>query len=781
MRLRSIEHAAPLPGPAALREPDVRVDARAKVTGAALYAADVTREGMLWTRTVTSPHPHARIVAVDTAGAWQVPGVHAVLTGDDVRPARFGRRLLDQPVLAWERVRFVGERVAAVAAETVAAAEEAARRIVVRYEELPAVLDPGAALRPGAPVLHPEPGEYAYLGGQRPPVGHPNVQGHARVERGGDSAAVFASADHVFEHTFTTPRQYHAYLEPRATLVWIDPDGNVHVRSTNKGPESLRRQMAATTGLPVDRIVVDSGYIGGEFGGKGYSVDEFLCYFLARASGRPVKAVMPYAEDLRATCTRHASWIRVRTAVRRDGRFLARQAEVLFDGGAYAAAKPQASLSLGGASAVLGAYAIEHTRLDVRIVYTNAVPGGHMRSPGHMQSSFAGESQVDVIAETLGIDPLELRLRNAVRGAEAVGPAGQVYAEPRAVEVLEQLAHASATPPAAAAGERGAAGMPGVAKRRGRGMALDARSVGAGGTANVELRLRADGMVEITTGLADQGGGAETVATRVVAAALTIPPSQVEARKGTTATALPNVDVGGSRVTNVISRAAHAGGLALAERLETRACEVLGLPPGSVRLHNGAFVGPGGTGKGRILHDMATELLAPGPLEAVGTGGGGAPGPGQDHNFVACQVDVEVDTETGEVTVSGGVVVLDVGAVINPLAHQGQIDGGFVFGLGAALHEDLPVRDGRVLAAGLDSYRIPRMRDVPRLRVVLLPTETGPGAFGAKAVGEHVNTAVAPAIANAVADAVGVRVTTTPITPERVLEALGALGQRSAP
>ncbi|HXF33848.1 MAG TPA: molybdopterin cofactor-binding domain-containing protein, partial [Candidatus Acidoferrales bacterium] len=248
-----------------------------------MYTADITRPDMLWAAFVKSPHPHARVRSIDTGEARNVPGVRAVITGKDIGPKFFGRRLADWPVLAFEKVRFIGDRVAAVAAETLEAAEEAARRIEVEYEELPAVFDPLAALAPGAPVLHDDPGSYAFAGSERPMPAHPNIQGsrrHAKGER--DLEPLFAASYRVFEHRFRTPRQHHGFIEPHAALVFIDRDGTLHVHTPCKAPFRLRNQFAAVTGLPLEKIVIEPSYIGGDFGGKGLVIEEFACYFLAR-------------------------------------------------------------------------------------------------------------------------------------------------------------------------------------------------------------------------------------------------------------------------------------------------------------------------------------------------------------------------------------------------------------------------------------------------------------------------------------------------------------------
>ena len=687
-----------------LDQPERRVEGRDKVTGAARYAADLRLPGLLEVAYLQSPYPHARIVSVDAAAAHRVAGVRAVVAGADVRPARLGRRLFDWPVLAWDRVRFVGDRVAAVAAETVEAAREAAAAIEVEYEELPAILDVDDATAPGAPILHPDAAEFAYRGGTRAPVPHPNVQGHSRHEHGDLDAAMRAAA-RVFEHTFTVPRVHHAFIEPRASVVWYE-DGVLRVVSTNKAPFALRELLAVALGIPAERIVVDNGTIGGDFGGKGLSIDEFILAFVARAAGRPVRHVATYAEELTATNTRHAARITLRTGVDRDARIVAHEARVLFDGGAYAAAKPVASLLPGEALLTLAGYRVPAARIEATAVYTNTVPAGHMRAPGQPQNAFAAESHVDLIASELGLDPFEFRLRNALRAGD-VDALGERWHTDRVARVLER-ARAEAGPPP-----------------RGRGVALGVRHVGVGKT-SVVIEVADDGSLDVLTGVSDQGGGAHTMLQRVVAAELGLPAERVRVRRGSTAEALYDPGVGGSRVTPA------AGGAALAA---ARALRESGIRPGA------RVVGE---------HDAHAK----------------------DHSVCAYVIDVNVDRETGAIAIVDALLVADVGTVINPVSARGQLVGGFAFGLGQALTEELAVEDGRVVTTNLGDYKLPSIVDVPELRIVLVESEAGPGPFGARSVGELANPAVAPAIANAVASASGARVRSLPLTAEKVHAAL---------
>jgi len=700
--------------------PESRIEGREKVTGTARYAMDIAVPGALWAAFVGSPHPHARVMRVDATRALAMPGVRAVITGKDTAPARFGRRLQDWPVLAHDRARFIGDRVAALAADTRDQAEAAARAIDVEYEELPPVLTVEAALADGATVLHPDRESYASVG-ELAPVPHPNVQGHV-VHEHGDVAAGFASAARVFEHTFSYGRDHHAYLEPRGAAVWLD-GGSVHVITTNKGPFSLRDQMARTLGIPAERIEVDAGYIGGDFGGKGLSPDEHVLYFLAKATGRPVRSLMSLTDDFQVTNPRHGGTVAMRTAVDVEGRILAHEARVILDGGAYAAAKPVAGLIPGDAGLTLAGYRVPAAHVEVTTVYTNTQPAGHVRAPGQPQNAFAAESHIDEIARAMGIDPLELRLRNAIQPGE-IDVLGHEWHDRLAREVLRTAA------------AEGRWGEP-LPDGQGRGIGYCVRHVGRGRT-SVVLTVADDGAVEVLTGAPDQGGGAHTMIQRVVAAELGIPPERVRVRRGTTAQAPRDPGVGGSRVTPVAGNASIEGARSLRAELEKRS------------------------------RDIEEALRASAGLTVTGESEQTA----RRYSLCAYVITVEVDRDTGQVRVLDAVLAADVGTIINPVAHRGQLEGAFVFGLGQTLMEELRIEEGRVVTTNLDSYQIPTMPDVPPLRIALLTEDLGPGPFGAKSVGELGNAAVGPAIANAIRDAVGARVTRAPITSEQVFEAL---------
>jgi CO/xanthine dehydrogenase Mo-binding subunit len=538
----------------------------------------------------------------------------------------------------------------------------------------------------------------------------------------------------------------------------------VRIVSTNKDPFALRTQMALTFGLDPSRIVIESSLIGGDFGGKGYSPDEHACYLLSRATGRPIKAVAPHAEEIAAVNTRHAADIHLRTAVDADGNLLAHAGEVLFDGGAYAAAKGGANLMMRGVAATLAAYRIPNVRVDARIGYSNTVPAGSVRAPGEFQMLFAGESHLDSIARALGRDPLEFRLQNAVRPGE-VGALGNRFHHVRAEEALQAVERAidwhRPRPPG-----------------HGLGVAMGARHF-SGGKLTMRLRIHDDGQLEIATGLPDQGGGAWTVARRVFAACASVDEHRVSVRHVATDAAPTTPGVGGSKTTHLASRAVEL----LAERFRGWVDErIPGTVPDAgpeVVLRDDALVDTT-TGRAVASFEDVARVIGPDPgfveLEASVDSSDGTRDDG-GNSFCACAVEVRVDEATGAVDFVDALIAVDIGTVINPNGHRGQLEGGFAFGFGAAMMEGLMLDGGVVTTPTLADMKLPMAADLPSLRIVELPRVVGPGAFGAKGAGEFVNATVAPAIANAIADAVGVRVRDLPLSAERVYN---AIAQRDA-
>ena len=737
-----------------LADAERRVDGREKVTGRAKYTADLTRPGTLWAAYTTSPIAHARIAAIDVSAAREMPGVHAVLTGADIGLKLLGRQIQDWPVLAVDTVRFIGDRVAAVAAETREIAEAASRAITVDYDELPAVLDAASALQADAPILHPDWDSYlypVYANRPRPERAHANIQGTLLHVKGrADLEPIFANAHRVFEHRYETPRGHAGYIEPRATLVWIDRNGIVHVHTPNKSPFDLRNQMARTLGLAPEQITIECNFIGGDFGGKGLTLDEFTCYFLAKASGRPVRHVQTYADELRSGPTRHHTTLTLRTAVAADGTFLGHHSVVIYDGGAYAGGKPVPHLLPGFGYGTIP-YRCANVRLEVSAVYTNTLPSGHIRGPGETQTFFAWERHVDTIAAEMGIDPIELRLHNVVTDGD-ITLNGDVMRQPMGREVLEAL-------------QSEVRRLPESGNANARGVSLVCSHTGGGNT-SVRMRLDVRGRITVTVGVPDQGAGTWTMVQRVAAVALSVARERIEVRQGNTAEALYDPGAGASRVTHIVGRAAQNAAIALRELIERKS----GMTLRDDRLY------AAGDGVGVALEDVAEELVANNtPFEVTATYSSDPPGSERvpDYTFGAYSIGLEVDTETGALELTDALLVADVGTVLNPIAHRGQIDGGFACGVGVALMEERPLDEsGKPILNSLGDYKLPTIRDVPPLRTVYVPTPPGSGPFGAKMIGELSNSGVAPAIANAVYNAVRVRLNSLPLRAEDVYCAL---------
>ena len=731
-------------------QPVVRGEGADKVSGQAIYTSDVTLPGMLWGQVLRSPFPHARIVSIDTSRAAQLPGVHAVITGQDIPDRRVGRLLRDCPVLARDKVLFVGEKVAAVAAVDPDVAEEALLLIDVEYEELPAVFDPMEAMTDAAPTLHENLASYPGL--PRPMSSVNNVFAHNVWDKG-EIEQGFAESDLVFEHTFTTQLMHQAYLEPHACVVDIDADGRVQVWANNKGPFMLREQLAAVWELPQEQIRINPCSIGGDFGGKGSFMDVPLCYYLARAAGRPVKMVMDYIQELMAGNPRHPGLITIKTGMKADGRIWARQARTVFNSGAYGAFKPR--VHLRGADHSGGPYRIPHVHIDSYMVYTNNIPCGHMRAPAKPQVTFAVESHMDLIARAMGLDPYEFRMLNVLQDGDA-NPVGEEWLNIRAGEALRQAA------------ETAGWHQPKAKPYTGRGISISDQPPGSGQSA-AEVQIDADGKATLLMSLWDTGTGAHTVLRQVVAETLTLPVEDVGVVIQDTDAVAFESGPGGSRVTYTSGQSALGAAEDLREQLTVLAAEYMGGAADSVTLQAGQF--QSGDGRAMRLKDVAAQAVA--TLGAPLSGQKTYTAPPSEYTSYCAQVaEVEVDPETGEVTVNKLITAHDVGTVLNPLTHQGQIEGGVIQGLGYALMEEMETEEGRVSTLSLGDYKIPTIKDIPELVTVLLEPAGGPAPFASKGIGESSNTPVAGAIANAVYDAIGAPITQLPITAERVLRAI---------
>ena len=725
-----------------------RVDNTGKVTGDARYTADVLLPGTLWAKTLRSPYPHARIARVDTSRAEKAPGVRAILTGADVRGILYGRRYRDISVLAQDRVRFIGERVAAVAADTLEQTEEALEFLEVDYEELPAIFDPVAALQEGAPIIHPDVNSYP---GLPKPLARPSNAFVNDIFTRGNIAEGFAQSDVVVENTFTVSRVHQAFLEPHCCLVWIDDQDRVQMWSPNKAPQGLKESMSAALNIPKEKIRVNPVVIGGDFGGKGAPIDEPICYLLALRTGRPVKMVMEYREEFVAGAPRHAAVIRLKTGVKRDGTMVAHEMEAYLDSGAYGGFRPGAVV--GGIAHAGGCYRAEHARIAVSRVYTNNLPGGQMRAPGEPQGFFAAESHLDCVARKLGMDPYEFRLKNLIEEGETTLTGGHY----RGIKAKDTLKAAVKT-----AGYKAS-----KAANMGRGIAMGYRGPGAGST-SLSLSLNPDGTIVIRTCLFEQGTGTYTTLRQIVAEELSLKPDEIQIQILDTDSGVPfDSGIGGSRGTRVASGAAFQAARAAKQELLDLAEKLLGWPKSETVL-----VGKELVHKKTRKRKRWDKLLSRAGRSVTGA----AIHRDEDHSpvtaFAAQIAEVSVDTETGEVKLRRLTTAHDTGVIVNPIGHQGQVDGGVVQGIGYGLIEYLPVHEGHVGTAHFGEYKIPTVKDIPELKTVIVKGEAGVGPYKTKGIGENPISPVAAAIANAVEDAVGVRIKDLPITAEKVLNAL---------
>jgi len=731
-----------------------RIEGPEKVAGKTLYTADVKLPGTLWGKCLRSPYAHARIVRISTERAKKVKGVATILTGADLPPQRVGLSLQDTPLLAQGKVRFMGEKVVAVAAEERDAAEEALSLIDVDYEELPAIFNPKKAMEAGASLVHEE--LASYKGFHQPPETIPNVFA-LQIWTAGDAAAGFREADVVLEHTFKTGLAHQGYLEPHSVVVAVDGSNHIDIWASCKAPFRMKSHLARQLEIPKERIRVHVVAIGGDFGGKGALMDIPICCALAKATQRPVKMIMTYAEELTAGDPRHSSVIRLKTGVKKDGTLVAREAEVIFNSGAYASFKPGEPPNLGGATHTIGVYRIPNYAIRSYGVYTNTVPCGYYRAPGQPQAVFAAESHMDLIARELQMDPLELRLKNLLQDGDKL-PGGRAVDKVRARETLQ-----------AAAKKAGWGKKNG--KSVGLGIGVSFRHVGGSGVANAEISVASDGKITVLTAVPDTGTGTHTLLQQIAAEVLTILPSDVRAEIGDTDTFENDAAPGGSKITNMSGQAVLAAAQELRERLIAVAASLLGCAAADVKLEKGRFSGARGTKKSLSFAEVARQAAKDaGELRIRKTYEvkGRSPVPA----FVVQIAEVEVDRATGSLKVRRFVTAHDVGTIINPLTHQGQIEGGLVQGLGYATLEEVVTENGKVMTTNLGDYRIPCVCDLPRLQTVLVEDPGGPGPFAAKQIGENGIIATAPAVANALHDAVGVRINDLPLTAEKIYYAL---------
>jgi len=753
-----------------------RVDAREKTDGRARYIGDVERPGMLHAAILGSGCAHAIIEGYDLTEALAAPGVRAIVTGDDCPDARMGAFIKDEHAIAKGKVRYVGEPVAAVAADTLAQAQAACRLIQVRYRDLAAVLTPTEALAPGACILHEDVAAYekVFDAGS-----HGNLCSRTSYAEG-DVDASWPECDLVLEDWFEAHAQAHDALEPVGALAEVDANGRVTLWSANQSVFRVQANVCESLDLPMSRLRCLTPRIGGGFGNKMEAHVQPITVMLALKSGRPVRLILTRPDDFEMVRVRHPARVRVKTGAKRDGTLVAREVEVILDGGAYADDSPGVlSFMLRMCS---GPYRFRAVKAHGKVVYTNKLRSGAFRGFGQPQVQFGCEQHVDEIAKRIGMDPFDLRRRNQKQAGERWF-GGQDVRSCGLAQCMDAAERASGWR------NRRRGGKADEGRLRGMGMAVTAHISATLATGAI-VRMLEDGSIVLNTGATDIGQGSDTVLGQICAAALRLDPRDIAIAGPDTDGSPYNWGTTASRVTYTTGRSVQAAARDVERQAKEQAAEILECSIDDLELREGGAVGIAGVpGKqvtfrdisrrahwrrgGPIIgrHSWVFDKPSIDPKRAVAIGNpSNAAGV---FSFGAVVVEVEVDTVTGKTRVLRAWSAVDVGKAINPAAVEGQIEGAFVQGMGYALVEELVWDGGRLANPTLMDYKIPTFRDTPYdIETIIVEAPEPDAPFGAKGAGEIGINVVAAAIANAVTDATGVRFTKLPLSSERVLRAL---------
>ena len=729
-----------------------RIDAIDKVTGRAAYVGDLEVSGMLHGKILRSPLPHALITGIDTSEALKLPGVTAVLTRDDLEGLDpfYGAVVRDRPFIATDKVRYQGEPVAAAVAVDLATAEEALDLIQVEYEELPVVSDTLEALSGTGETVHDT-----------------NLCRESGYEWG-DVADAFTKADHVFEDTFTFPMVYHYAMEPHAVIADYSNQG-ITVWSTAQHPFLVREDLARMFGFQLQQVRVVVPYLGGGYGSKSYTKLEPLVVALSKVAGRPVRVALTVEEAFK-TIRRHSARCTVKTGVMNDGKFVARECLIHLDTGAYADNGPL--VADRAAERVMGAYHWDNVKIKSYAVYTNSTPAGSFRSIGAPQAAWASESQVDIIADALGLDPLEIRLKNLVIKGEEFRPDRRpLDADP-------------------AAGLRLAAQAIGMNLDRepedqdselpikiGRGIGCNLSGVGSSPTSTAIVRLHVDGTVTVFAGTTEIGQGSRGVLAQVASQELQVPLDQVGMVSSDTGIVPYDRSTGSSRSTTMMGLAVQGAAKEVKEQLLELGALHFDCPEEELSVNDGVVLrGTESVAYGTLIEEefggRAGELLGRGYVTPRMNNGRLRQGPAFWEVGIAA-AQIEVDTDTGAIRIPHYVSVADVGVAINPQQCEGQDEGASMQGLGHTLFEEMVYEDGQLLNPNMVDYKVPTFADLPGdLESMMIENHDGPGPFGAKGLGEGGIVSAAPSVANALFQATGVRIKDLPLTPERVWRAI---------
>jgi CO/xanthine dehydrogenase Mo-binding subunit len=755
-----------------------RIDGLAKVTGTIEYTINLELPGMLHAKVLRSTHPHARVVSVDASKAERLRGVRAVLTRDDLKrwdiDPYYGPVVRDQPIVAIDRVRYIGDTVAAVAAVDAEIAEEALELIEVEYEDLPAVFDVKQAFNPEAPRIHEQmrPAEVSFADTHALNFaeGGPNVVTHFMLRRGNLEQG-FRDADEIFEDEFVVPAIQHLAMEPHAALAAVHGDGRIEVWSSTQNPSVVREQLAEVFHADLSKIRVVAPFVGGGYGGKTYPKLEPLVVALAMKANHPVRLILT-REEVFYTITRHAVVTRIKTGVKRDGRLVARKCEMLFDTGAYADIGPRTSKNGGYASG--GPYRIPNVEFDSYCVYTNKPPAGAFRGFGVPQVCWAYEQQMDMIAERLKMDPVEIRLKNMYEEGDPFFTGEILHAIPLKTltrKVTEAVDWKTPSRPSS------------PTKRRAKGVAAMIKSTMTPSLSAASMKMEEDGSVSVLTGTVEIGQGSDTMLAQVTADILALPVSRIRVVHSDTNVTPYDQSTSSSRSTFSMGNAVRSAAVEVREQLMQMAAAQLEISPNDLECREGKVVPKGSPERGLGYAEVIRRHFGMGVGSVMGRGtfkttGHLDPRTGQGKasafwftSAVACEV--EVDTETGDFEILSLVAGVNAGKTLNPRLSEGQVEGSVLFGIGATAYEEMVYDGGQLLNPNLLDYRVPTIADLPRdLRTILVEDPHREGPMGAIGIGEPAVAPVAPAIANAIARAVGVRVKVLPITAEKIFRAL---------
>ena len=764
-----------------------RVDGVKKVTGAAKYVGDMKWPRMLYAKCVKSPYAHAKIVSIDVSAAKALKGVHDVITGD-YYTKRGGLYLEDKNFLAVNTVKFCGEPVVAVAAETPEIAEAACELVKVEYEPLPVINNPMEGMAKDAVLIHPELHTYKVV-----PIFHPQAHtniSHHHIIRKGDADAAFKYAEehpdeyYITEHEYHVPHVQHTPIENHIAVAQYEPDGKCTVWASCQSPYAVRQALSATFDIPLNKMRIISPYVGGGFGAKaGTTIEGIIIPLAMHSKGRPVMMEYTREEEFVNSYVRQGLYTKIKTAVRKsDGKFLAVQNNFYWDGGAYTEYGVNIVKASGFAST--GPYEFDNVKTDAYCVYTNNPVGGPYRGFGMCEIHFGIEQNIDEVAKEIGMDPIEIRRVNGLAPGKSTGT-GEIMKSCGFLEALDQVAEAIEY-------DKPCDAPSGPHKVRGKGIAGGWKSpsqpTNAGSAAII--RMNEDGTFFLMTSGHDIGQGSDTALTQIAAEVLCCDPSKFTIRTGDTDHTPYEWQTVASRITYCAGNAIKLAAEDLKEKLLDLAQIKLGYIKRELYLEDGWIINRNHPESRMPMSDLALGLAFEdgsgygGPAIGVGTftlpnninydpATGYSPKPAAFWTTAAAGAEVEVDTETGVIEVKKMVESCDPGHIVNPELYKAQVEGGMMQALGTVLYEELKLKDGKVLNKSFVDYKIPTIDNTPETFIAMgveHPEETGP--YGARGIGEPAMVPGAPAIANAIYNATGCRFTEMPITPERMLKAL---------